>query len=154
PGCACHTRHRVRRCVGRLRDSARCDPANDRRGRPLDHDQDPWDGLAPRSGRSFGLAARVHRPVALVEVLRAERADVPLRSDELAAVWTNSLEPGAAGRAEDEFFLHAFLARRAHDALLRFCEEALLRELTLVRLAEGLFGTDDEIQEEAEDVED
>src|SRR5439155_11473275 len=103
---------------------------------------------------SFGFAARMHGPVTLVEVLRAERADVPLRPDQLAAVWTDSLESRAAGRAEDEFFLHAFLARRADDTLLRFREEALLRELTLVGLAEGLLGPDDQIEEETEDVKD
>src|SRR4029077_16888903 len=84
----------------------------------------------------------------------AERADVPLGSDELAAVRADPLESRAAGRAEDEFLLHAFLAGRTHDALLRFGEKALLRELALVRLTEGLLRTDDEIKEEAKDVED
>src|SRR2546428_11712902 len=103
---------------------------------------------------SFDLAAGVHGPVALVEVLRAERADVPLRPDELPARWADSLEPRAACRAEDEFLLHAFLAGRADHALFGLGEEALLRELTLVSLTERLLRTDDEIEEEPEDVED
>src|SRR5256712_12315357 len=93
-------------------------------------------------------------PIALVKVLRAERADVPLGTDELAAVRADPLEPRAAGRAEDELLLHAFLAGRTHDTLLCFREQALLRELTLIRLTERLFRTNDEIKEEAEDVED
>src|SRR6267143_1916147 len=94
----------------------------------------------------------MHRPVALVEVLRAERADVPLRADELPAGRADSLEARAARRAKDEFLLHAFLAGRAHHALLGFGEQALFGELAFVRLAEGLLGANDEIQEEAEDV--
>src|SRR6266576_4751746 len=93
-------------------------------------------------------------PVALIEVLSAERADVPLRPDELAAVRADPLEPRAAGRAQDEFLLHAFLTSRTDDTLLRLGEQALLRELTLVGLTERLLRTDDEIKEEAEDVED
>src|SRR2546423_5833616 len=94
------------------------------------------------------------RPVALVEVLRAERADVPLRTDELSAGWANSLQTSATGRAQDEFFLHAFLARRADHALLGLGQEALLRELTLVRLTEGLLRSNDQIKEQPEDVQD
>src|SRR3989441_5452286 len=103
---------------------------------------------------SFDLAARVHGPVALVEVLRAERADVPLRTDELPARRADSLEARAARRAEDEFLLHAFLAGRTDHALLGFGKEALFGELAFVRLAEGLLGANDEIEEEAEDVQD
>src|SRR3989442_7301483 len=97
---------------------------------------------------SFDLAARMHRPVALVEVLRAERADVPLRADELPARRADSLEARAACGAEDEFLLHAFLAGRTHHALLGLGQEALFGELAFVRLADGLLGADDEIQEE------
>src|SRR5206468_4268528 len=93
----------------------------------------------------------MHRPVALVEVLRAERADVPLRADELPARRADSLEARAACRAEDEFLLYAFLARRTHHPLLGLGKEALFGELALVRLAEGLLGADDEIQEEVEE---
>src|SRR2546428_8916540 len=93
-------------------------------------------------------------PVALVEVLRAERADVPVRPDELAAVRADPLEPRPAGRAEDELLLHAFLTSRTDDALLRLGEQALFGELTFVGLAERFLWTNDEIEEEAEDVED
>src|SRR5437868_11320796 len=116
----CH----LRRCERRLRDGARRHSANDGWRRALDHDQDSGD-LATRSGAlSLGLAARVDRPVALVEVLCAERADVPLGSDQLAAVRADPLEARAAGGAEDEFLLHPFFARWTHDALLRLREEA------------------------------
>src|SRR6266480_891829 len=146
----CH----LRRCTGWVRDGARRYSENDGWRRALDHDQDAGD-LATRSGAlSLGLAARVDSPVALVEVLRAERADAPLRSDELAAVRADPLEPRAAGRAEDEFFLHAFLTSRTDDTLLRLGEQALLRELTRVGLTERLLRRNDEIKEEAEDVED
>src|SRR5688500_2705392 len=101
----------------------------------------------------FGrLASSVHGPVALVEVLRAVRADVPLGTDELRARGAHPLETRAARRAEDEVLLHAFLTRRTDDALLGFGEEALLRQLSLVRLTKRLFRTNDEIQEESEDV--
>src|SRR5262249_46142477 len=100
------------------------------------------------------LAARMHRPVALVEVLRAERADVPLWTDQLPAARADPLQPCAAGRAEDEVVLDAFLASRTHHTLLGLAEEALFPQLTLVRLAQGLLWPDDEIQEETEDVED
>src|SRR5213593_3021496 len=96
----------------------------------------------------------MHCPVTLVEVLRAERADVPLRPDELPAVRADPLEPSAACRAEDEFLLDTFLARWTHDALLGLGEEALLGELALVGLTERLLRTNDEIKEEAKDVED
>src|SRR2546426_1120798 len=97
------------------------------------------------------LAAGVHGPVALVEVLRAVRADVPLRTDELRAAGAHALQAGAARRAEDEVLLHALVARRAHDPLLRLGEEALLRELTLVGLADRLARANDEVDEEPED---
>src|SRR5438105_5690776 len=103
---------------------------------------------------TLGLAARVHRPVALVEILRAEGADVPLGTDELPARRADALEPRAACRAEDEVVLHALFAGGTDDPLLRFGEEAFLGELTLVRLAERPLGTHDEIKEETKDVED
>src|SRR3989442_8531731 len=96
----------------------------------------------------------MHSPIALVEVLRAEGADVPLGANELSARRADSLEARATGRTEDEVVLHAFLARRTHHALLGFGEEALFGELALVGLTEGLLGANDEIQEEAEDVQD
>src|SRR5688500_457357 len=102
----------------------------------------------------FGrLASGVHGPVALVEVLRAVGADVPLGPDELGARGAHPLETRAARRAEDEVLLHAFLTGGTDDALLRLREETFRRQLTLVRLTERLFRTDDEIQEQAEDVE-
>src|SRR6266850_5028071 len=104
----------------------------------------------PARGRG-GLAAGVHGPIALVEVLRAERADVPLRADELRARRADALQARAAGRAEDEVVLHALAARRADETLLGFREERLLRELTLVGLAEGLLRADDEVDEQPED---
>src|SRR6266571_1252764 len=90
-------------------------------------------------------------PVALVEVLRAVGADVPLRADELSARRAHALEARAAGGTEEVVVLHALAAGRAHDALLGLREEALLRELPLVGLAEGLLRPHDQIQEETED---
>src|SRR5437588_12606684 len=97
------------------------------------------------------LVASVDEPVALVEVLGAERADVPLRPDELRARWADALEPRAARRAEDEVLVHALVARGTHEPLLRFREEALLRELAFVGLADRLARPDDEVDEQAED---
>src|SRR5205814_4475476 len=97
------------------------------------------------------LPTGVHGPVALVEVLRAVRADVPFGADELRAGRAHALEAGAAGRAEDEVLLHALVAGRGDDALLRLGEQALLRELPLVGLADRFAGTDDEVDEEPED---
>src|SRR4029077_14402353 len=91
-----------------------------------------------------------HGPVALVEVLRAVRADVPLRADELRARWADALEARAAGRAQDVVVLHALAARRAHEALLGLREKALLRELALVGLAQGLLRPHDHVEEQAE----
>src|SRR5437773_1443832 len=103
---------------------------------------------------SFDLAARMHGPVALVEVLRAERANVPLGADELPARRADSLQARAARRAEDEILLDAFLAGRTDHPLLGLGEGALFGELALVGLAEGLLRANDEIKEEAEDVQD
>src|SRR5947208_3102564 len=96
-----------------------------------------WTGLA-RAGRARGATTGMHGPVALVEVLRAVRADVPLGADQLSAGRALALETRAARRAEDVVLVDALAAGRAHKPLLRFGEQALLRELTLIRLAERL----------------
>src|SRR5207248_6634142 len=97
---------------------------------------------APLFGR---FASGVHGPVALIEVLRAVRADVPLGPDELRARGAHPLEARPAGRAKDVVLLHAFLTRRADDALLGFRKQAFLSELTLVGLPQRLLRTHDEI---------
>src|SRR5205809_1187241 len=110
--------------------------------------RDRWR-LPARGGRR-GLAAGVHGPVALIEVLRAIGADVPLRADELRARRAHALQARAAGRAEDVIVLDALTAGRTHQALLGLGEERLLRELTLIGLCEGLLRADDEVHEEPE----
>src|SRR5438552_3955660 len=143
--------------VGEGTGAARQEPfARARRFGPLTdrHIRDIGTRVLAANALCFArLAARVHRPVALVEVLRAERADVPLRPDELPAVRAHPLEPGATRGAQDEIVLDAFLAGGTDHARLRLGEQALCGELALVGLAEGFLGSDDQIEEEAEDVE-
>src|SRR2546428_274343 len=86
---------------------------------------------------------RVHRPVALVEVLRAERADLPVRPDEPRARRAAPLELRAAARAEDVVLVDALLAGGADRPPLGLAEQALLGELPLVRLVERLARPDD-----------